>query len=48
MENAEAELRGARRLSLIADQRLQACPAVEVWYGPMCVLRLRRPVARQA
>jgi hypothetical protein len=36
------------RLSLIADQRLQACHAVEVWYGPMCVLRLRRPVAQQA
>jgi hypothetical protein len=36
------------RLPLIAEQRLQVCHAVEVWYGPMCVLRLRRPVAQQA
>jgi hypothetical protein len=39
---------GRDRLRLIAEQRLQACHAVEVWYGPMCVLRLRRPAAQQA
>jgi hypothetical protein len=35
------------RLPLIAEQRLQLCHAVEVWYGPMRVLRLRRPAAQE-
>ena len=37
-------LRGANRAGLaqLAEARLRDWPAVEVWEGPMCVLRLRR------
>jgi hypothetical protein len=31
------------RLRAIAETRLAAHQAVEVWQGPMCVVRLRRP-----
>ncbi|WP_374471296.1 hypothetical protein [Phenylobacterium sp.] len=30
------------RLRTLARERLKQYPAVEVWDGPMCVLRLRR------
>ena len=30
----------------VAAERLSRCRAVEVWDGPMCVLRLRRAATR--
>jgi hypothetical protein len=38
-------LRGADRRSLdrLARERLEQWPSVEVWEGPMCLVRLRRP-----
>lgn len=37
-------LQGRERASLreIAGERLRECHAVEIWEGPMCVLRLHR------
>ena len=34
-------------LSALARQRLLDWPAVEVWEGPMCVLRMQRTEASQ-
>ena len=31
-----------RELRNLAEARLDRCHAVEVWEGPMCILRLRR------
>jgi hypothetical protein len=35
-------------LRALAAERLRDWHAVEIWDGPMCVVRLRRQVARQA
>ena len=43
-EKLKAEHRD--RLRELAADRLARCHAVEVWDGPTCVLRLRRPAAR--
>ena len=42
-------IHGRERASLreIAGERLQECHAVEVWEGPMCVLRLQRTSAAE-
>jgi hypothetical protein len=47
-EAAHSEvLRGAERSRLqdLARTRLARWHAVEIWEGPMCLLRVRRPVA---
>lgn len=40
-------LQGRERAALraIAGERLHDCHAVEIWEGPMCVLRLQRTAA---
>lgn len=43
-------LTGDRRepLRALAEQRLEDWPAVEIWEGPLCLVRLRRTREPQA